>query len=124
MEYDQEINVADKIVKYHQGDKKNYSCKIEYAHTKCPEIYFSVKTEKGIDEITKRAQMLIESADRHIEKFGHIEIKHKIKYDMRMTITKISYFPDKCWYFRFFKYKFKKGFIFRIFGIDFNLREN
>lgn len=43
--------------------------------------------------------------------------------DFRATIGLISFYPNRYWFFWFKRYKFVRGFIFRIFGMDINVRE-
>lgn len=121
--YTEVITVDEKTVQYYQKDSGAYICKVNYQHLKCPHIRFSVKKDEGIEKIKEKAHAMIQSADRYMKKFGHIEIKTKEVTDMRVTIARISYFPDKRWFFRYFKYRSIKGFIIRIFGFDINIRE-
>lgn len=122
--YTEKITVDNKSVQYYQNDNGAYICKVNYQHIKMSNIHFSVKKEEGIEKIKEKAHAMIQSADRYMEKFGHIEIKTKEVTDMRVTIVRILYFPDKCWFFRYFKYRSIKGFIIRIFGFDINVREH
>jgi len=43
---------------------------------------------------------------------------------MEITITEIKFYPNRYWFWYFKKFKFIKGFIIRIFGIDIRISEN
>lgn len=116
--YTNEIIVDDKKVKYYISEKNNYICKIVSWHSKYGNLRFSSKAENGIDGIKNKASAMIKIMKKDIEKFGHLNIEFKTQTDMRITVSKISYFPNKCWFFRYFKYKTIKGFIIRVFGYD------
>lgn len=40
-----------------------------------------------------------------------------------ITVTKCKFFKYKSWFFYYRKYNYIKGFIFRVFGFHFNIRE-
>lgn len=61
--------------------------------------------------------------DDHVKEFGDKKTELKQISNMKVTITKIKFFPNKLWFFWFRKYTRVKGFIIRIFGYEFNVRE-
>lgn len=126
-EYTEQIKIGENHSVYYKARDNYYSCWIPLNEEKFADIHFSTKIENGKEGIINRSEAMMKAhANAKRLKLDNVKtevIKDFKIFGFRVTIGTISYFKDRYWFWYFRKYTSIKGVMFRMFGIDFNIRE-